>query len=86
MIWAQWRLVVLVYSAGFNGAALLASAAILGIMYTMNKAGVKSLPLYLLMSAFLWYAVLLSGVHATIAGVLAASGDSDRHDTRCPRC
>jgi len=65
-------IIALVYTAEINGAALLASAAILGIMYTMNKAGVKSLPLYLLMSAFLWYAVLLSGVHATIAGVLAA--------------
>ncbi|MEH6758122.1 MAG: Na+/H+ antiporter NhaA [Parasphingorhabdus sp.] len=65
-------IIALVYTAEINGAALLASAVILGIMYTMNKAGVKSLPVYLIFAALLWYAVLLSGVHATIAGVLAA--------------
>jgi len=65
-------IIALVYTAEINGAALLASAVILGIMYTMNKAGVKSLAVYLLMAVFLWFAVLLSGVHATIAGVLAA--------------
>src|SRR3546814_3959996 len=41
-------------------------------MYFLNKSGVKSLTIYLLCFAALWYAVLLSGVHATVAGVLAA--------------
>lgn len=65
-------IIALVYTAEINGAALLASAVILGIMYTMNKAGVKSLLVYLFFALLLWFAVLLSGVHATIAGVLAA--------------
>jgi NhaA family Na+:H+ antiporter len=65
-------IIALVYTAEINGAALLASAILLGIMYTLNKGGIKSLPVYLLLAAGLWYAVLLSGVHATIAGVLAA--------------
>lgn len=65
-------IIALVYTAEINGAALLASAVILGIMYTMNKAGVKSLIIYLFFALLLWFAVLLSGVHATIAGVLAA--------------
>ncbi|WP_108811785.1 Na+/H+ antiporter NhaA [Sphingorhabdus sp. Alg231-15] len=65
-------IIALVYTAEINGAALLASAVILGIMYTMNKAGVKSLIAYLFLALLLWFAVLLSGVHATIAGVLAA--------------
>src|SRR3546814_10861923 len=41
-------------------------------MYFLNKSGVKSLTIYLLCFAALWYAVLLSGVHDTVAGVLAA--------------
>ncbi|SIN63819.1 sodium/proton antiporter, NhaA family [Parasphingorhabdus marina DSM 22363] len=65
-------IIALVYTAEINGAALLASAVILGAMYTMNKAGVLKLWPYLIGAVLLWYAVLMSGVHATIAGVLAA--------------
>ncbi|MEO0439461.1 MAG: Na+/H+ antiporter NhaA [Pseudomonadota bacterium] len=65
-------IIALVYTAEINGAALLASAVILGVMYTMNRAGVLKLWPYLIASGLLWYAVLMSGVHATIAGVLAA--------------
>lgn len=65
-------IIALVYTAEINGAALLASAVILGVMYTMNKAGILKLWPYLIGAVLLWYAVLMSGVHATIAGVLAA--------------
>jgi len=65
-------IIALVYTAEINGAALLASAVILAIMYTMNRNGVLKLWPYIILSIILWYAVLMSGVHATIAGVLAA--------------
>jgi len=65
-------IIALFYTAKINLLALGAAAAILGIMFAMGRLGVKSLPPYLLMFLFLWYAMLLSGVHATIAGVLAA--------------
>ncbi len=65
-------IIALFYTAKINLFALGAAAAILGLMFAMGRLRVKSLPLYLLMFAFLWYAMLLSGVHATIAGVLAA--------------
>ena len=41
-------------------------------MGAMNMFGVRRLWPYLIAFAFLWYAMLASGVHATIAGVLAA--------------
>jgi NhaA family Na+:H+ antiporter len=65
-------IIALFYTAKINVIALVAAAAILGLMFAMGRMRVKSLPLYLLAFAFLWYAMLLSGVHATIAGVLAA--------------
>lgn len=65
-------IIALVYTAEINGAALLASAIILAIMYTLNRNGVLKLWPYIILSIILWYAVLMSGVHATIAGVLAA--------------
>ena len=65
--------IALAYTAQINGPALLATGAILGAMLALNRTGVKALPPYLALSGVLWIAVLLSGVHATIAGVLAAS-------------
>ena len=65
-------IIALFYTAKINLLALAAAAVILALMFAMGRLRVKSLPLYLLMFAFLWYATLLSGVHATIAGVLAA--------------
>ena len=65
-------IIALFYTAKINMVALGAAAAILALMFAMNRSGVKSLVVYLLMFLLLWYAMLLSGVHATIAGVLAA--------------
>jgi NhaA family Na+:H+ antiporter len=41
-------------------------------MFFLNRSGVRHLGIYLIGFTLLWYAVLLSGVHATVAGVLAA--------------
>jgi NhaA family Na+:H+ antiporter len=65
-------IIAIAYTASIGGAALLAAGLILGAMLLLNRLGVKALPVYLLLAAALWYFVLLSGVHATIAGVLAA--------------
>lgn len=65
-------IIAIAYTGGIKSIALLAAVLILGLMYFLNKTGVKPLSVYLLCFAALWYAVLLSGVHATVAGVLAA--------------
>jgi Na+:H+ antiporter, NhaA family len=64
--------IALFYTAELNGAALAAAAVLVGILAILNRAGVNRLPPYLIIGLGLWYAVLLSGVHATIAGVLVA--------------
>jgi NhaA family Na+:H+ antiporter len=65
-------IIAVAYTASIDTLALGVAAGILMTMYVLNKSGVMKLWPYLLLSAALWYAVLLSGVHATIAGVLAA--------------
>lgn len=65
-------IIALVYTQGLKTFFLLAAGVVLGIMYVMNKSNVCRLWPYILLSVVLWYFVLMSGVHATIAGVLAA--------------
>ena len=50
------------------GGAVLAAAA----LYLANRNGVTALTPYLLIGALLWFFVLKSGVHATLAGVALA--------------
>ncbi|MGA1799444.1 Na+/H+ antiporter NhaA [Sphingomonas sp. 4RDLI-65] len=51
---------------------LLSAAAGLGVLVVLNLSGVRSLVPYLLIGVSIWYGVLLSGVHATLAGVAVA--------------
>ena len=66
-------IIALAYTPAINSLALGAAAAILFLMYAMGKSGVTRLPIFMIAAVALWYAVLASGVHATIAGVLAAA-------------
>jgi NhaA family Na+:H+ antiporter len=65
-------IIALVYTAGLDLPALGAAAVILVLLGLLNRRGVRALSPYLLLAALLWVAVLRSGVHATVAGVLAA--------------
>ncbi|MEM1050967.1 MAG: Na+/H+ antiporter NhaA [Pseudomonadota bacterium] len=49
-----------------------ASAAVLGVMIALNRRKVSVFWPYILLAIVLWYCVLNTGIHATIAGVLAA--------------
>lgn len=51
---------------------LAASAALLALLFTFNFAGIRKVMPYFLVAVLLWYALLQSGVHATLAGVLGA--------------
>jgi NhaA family Na+:H+ antiporter len=65
-------IIAIAYTDGLDFAALAASVAVLGVLFAMNRLGVTRILPYLLGFLLLWYCVLLSGVHATVAGVLAA--------------
>lgn len=65
-------IIAAVYTEALNLAALAGAALVWAAMALMNRAGVKRLWPYWIGFAALWALVLLSGVHATIAGVLTA--------------
>jgi len=65
-------IIALAYTAALSLPALLAAACLLAAMLGLGRIGVRALWPYLLLAAGLWAAVLLSGIHATIAGVIAA--------------
>jgi NhaA family Na+:H+ antiporter len=65
-------IIALVYTSDLDLVAIAAAAAILAVMVGMNRFGVRRLSPYLVGFAILWLAMLASGIHATISGVLAA--------------
>jgi NhaA family Na+:H+ antiporter len=65
-------IIAVFYTANIELAWLIGSLTVLGIMLAMNRMRVDRIWPYVLMAVVLWYCVLNSGVHATIAGVVAA--------------
>lgn len=65
-------IIALFYSSGLNLPMLGASFATLAVLIVMNRMGVQRLLPYLLLGLLLWFFVLQSGVHATLAGVALA--------------
>lgn len=51
---------------------LLVAAGLVGVLFTFNFAGIRKAIPYFIVAVLLWYAMLQSGVHATLAGVLGA--------------
>ena len=52
--------------------ALSAAIFIFGLLVLLNRGGVRQPIPYLFLGSLLWFALLKSGVHATLAGVLTA--------------
>ena len=60
------------YTADIAMQWLLAAAGCVLLLCTFNLAGVRRTLPYFLVAVLLWYSLLLSGVHATLAGVIGA--------------
>lgn len=60
------------YTADLSKNALIVAAIIFFILVGISIKGVRSSVPYIVLGAVMWFAMLKSGVHATIAGVLTA--------------
>lgn len=61
------------YSADLSMVAMIVAGACVVVLAVMNRRHVTSISSYVLVGMVLWIAVLKSGVHATLAGVVLAA-------------
>lgn len=64
--------IALFYTSDLNMMALLAAAGIVLILVLLNASNTRRQVLYVVLGVGLWLAMLASGVHATLAGILLA--------------
>lgn len=60
------------YTSKISVSALLFAAALFALLLLLNYLKVYRISIYLFLGFFLWVAILKSGIHSTIAGVLLA--------------
>lgn len=65
-------IIALFYTSGIDLAWALGAMAVLALLVAANRGGVDRAWVFVLLGVALWYCVLHSGIHATIAGVLLA--------------
>lgn len=63
-------IIALFYTGDLSTMALLVGFIMTGVLFMLNAKEVTKLTPYMIVGAILWFAVLKSGVHATLAGVV----------------
>lgn len=62
--------IAIFYSGSIDRTALFVGVTILGIIYALLRLGISRPILYFVLGVGFWVAILRSGIHATIAGVI----------------
>jgi NhaA family Na+:H+ antiporter len=62
-------IIAIFFSKGLSLFWLMIAVAGLLVCVLMNKGGIRSIPLYVLVGSVIWYAVYKTGIHPTVAGV-----------------
>ena len=65
-------IIALFYTSDLSVPMLLAALGSIAVLIALNRSGVRKLLPYLVVGALLWFFMLQSGVHATLAGVALA--------------
>ena len=66
-------IIALAYTDALHLAPLAAAAGLVAALFWLNRRGTRALWPYLVLGTLLWWCVLRSGVHATVAGVVLAA-------------
>jgi NhaA family Na+:H+ antiporter len=64
--------IAIFYTSSINAMMLFSAACLAVIAFIGNNLGVRGILFYLVIGILLWWCVLQSGIHATIAGVVLA--------------
>jgi len=75
-------IIALFYSKGLSTEALIIASGAIAVLFVMNRRGVSEFAPYAFVGIVLWIAVLKSGVHATLAGVVLAMFIPMKHRER----
>lgn len=65
-------IIALFYTDNLSAPMLMAAAAGIALLFALNALKIRNIGVYLVVGLFIWFAVLKSGVHATLAGVVVA--------------
>ncbi len=65
-------IIAVFYTSKISKIALLVVVLLLPILWLLNKKGVESKSVYIFIGIVMWVAMLKSGIHATLAGVVLA--------------
>ncbi|MGQ0742591.1 MAG: Na+/H+ antiporter NhaA [Alphaproteobacteria bacterium] len=75
-------IIALFYSGDLSLPSLAIAAVAAAALFVMNRFGVRRIAPYALLGILMWTAVLESGVHATLAGVVTAAAIPHRNRAR----
>lgn len=65
-------IIAIFYTTAFSLRSLIAGLAGIAISFLANRLGVRSWAVYAIIGIFVWLAMMRSGIHATVAGILLA--------------
>lgn len=65
-------IIALFFTSNLSAPMVWTAGGCLVVLFFLNRRGVTTIPLYALVGLVMWVAVLKSGVHATLAGILLA--------------
>ena len=65
-------IIALFYTSDLSLAAMIVCILCIGVLFILNYLQVSKLPFYFITGVILWIAMLESGVHATLAGVIVS--------------